>query len=253
MKNKHKFFPYAGFTLIEASIVLVIVALIIAAIMGGQNLIENSERQAVAREIQKLEAAMTSFKQQYDQIAGDMDNASDYWSGADNGNGNAFVESFEEECQWVKNHLKLAEIYEGVLNNSGNYNIKSTIDGGFYQLCSSLNTGFENELFGTSNGHLIYDTYLNYIMLANKQGGEGVVNSTFAQSVDDKIDDGKASSGNLVAIRGEGSTSGTYATSGCVTGDGDGFTDSGSEGTINYDTDDNTKNCRLIFLLKGLN
>lgn len=253
MKNKLKNKFIAGFTLIEAAIVLVIIALIIAAIMGAQNLIENSERQAVAREIQKLESAMTSFKQQYDQISGDMDNAQDYWSSANNGDGDAFLDGWEDECNWSKHHLKLAELFEGVLNNSGTYNVKSTIDGGFYQLCSSTETSYENENFSTSDGHLIYDTYTNYVMLSNKQGNKGLVSSIFAQSVDDKIDDGKASSGNLVTIRGEGSTGGAYDTSGCITGDGDDFTDSNSEGTVNYDVDNKTKNCRLILLLKGLN
>lgn len=68
-----------GFTLVEISIVLVIIGLLIGGIMAGVNLIRTAQIRAVMTESQTYRAAILSFNEKFRAIPGDMINATDYW------------------------------------------------------------------------------------------------------------------------------------------------------------------------------
>lgn len=70
----------SGFTLLELSIVIVIIGLIVAGISAGQSLIRQAGVRGVISDFDTLTTALNTFKLQYDALPGDMDNASDYWS-----------------------------------------------------------------------------------------------------------------------------------------------------------------------------
>lgn len=74
-----------AFTLIELSIVVVIIGLIVAGVVAGQSLVKQAKIRGVIQNWQKYTAAVTAFQLQYNTIPGDMPNASSYWSGAPNG------------------------------------------------------------------------------------------------------------------------------------------------------------------------
>lgn len=62
-----------GFTLIELSIVLVIIGLIVGGILVGRNLIKSAEINALLSQMQKYQSAVYTFKTKYNNhIPGDM-------------------------------------------------------------------------------------------------------------------------------------------------------------------------------------
>jgi len=74
-----------GFTLIELSIVLVIIALIVGGILIGQSMIRQSQVMSVFVDEQKYVTAAKSFRDKYNALPGDMTNATSYWGTDPNG------------------------------------------------------------------------------------------------------------------------------------------------------------------------
>jgi prepilin-type N-terminal cleavage/methylation domain-containing protein len=124
----------SGFTLIELSIVLVIIGLIAGGILFGRDLIQSAERRAIIRDIESLKTSVTTFKLKYGGIPGDLINATEIWgtkSGTDcdnqiaspdertcNGNGDGQVTftppgtgNSEGWCIWQ--HLDNAQLVNG--------------------------------------------------------------------------------------------------------------------------------------------
>lgn len=63
-----------GFTLVELSIVLVIVGLLIGGILIGQTLIDSARINSLIRQIQQYDIAVVNFKDKYKGIPGDLKN-----------------------------------------------------------------------------------------------------------------------------------------------------------------------------------
>ena len=65
--------PYAGFTLIEISIVLVIIGLLVGGILTGQSLIDAATQRAQIAQIQKYNTALHTFELKYNgYLPGDI-------------------------------------------------------------------------------------------------------------------------------------------------------------------------------------
>ncbi len=83
----------AGFTLIEMSIVLVIIGLIVGGILVGQNLIRIAENRAFVSQLEKYNTAVNTFRNKYACLPGDCANATSFGF-AYNGNGNGLITAF---------------------------------------------------------------------------------------------------------------------------------------------------------------
>lgn len=68
-----------GFSLVELSIVLVILGLLVGGVLAGQSLIRAAEMRSVSTDIGRYQAAVQTFKDKYLAIPGDMSNAVAFW------------------------------------------------------------------------------------------------------------------------------------------------------------------------------
>ncbi len=66
-----------GFTLIEMSIVLIIIGLIIGGILKGQEVIESSRQKAIINQIDEVRASINTFADRYGALPGDYLRASE--------------------------------------------------------------------------------------------------------------------------------------------------------------------------------
>lgn len=90
----------AGFTLVELAIVLVIIGLIVGGVLVGQDLIKSAETRATISQIEKFNAAATTFRDKFGGLPGDLNNsrASQFGlgptraSGTGQGDGNGLIE-----------------------------------------------------------------------------------------------------------------------------------------------------------------
>ncbi|MDP1735990.1 MAG: prepilin-type N-terminal cleavage/methylation domain-containing protein [Caulobacter sp.] len=73
-----------GFSLVELSIVLVILGLLTGGILAGQSLIRAAELRSVGTEYQRWQTGVNSFRDKYFGLPGDITNATRFWGRAVN-------------------------------------------------------------------------------------------------------------------------------------------------------------------------
>ena len=222
-----------GFTLIELSIVLVIIGLLVGGVLAGKSLIHAAEIRSVLSEKEKFETAIKVFEVKYDCLPGDCSNATDIW-GADtawdiyygykaaanglltaNGNGDGKIgDAFSNEYARYESytawqHLSNAGLIQSSLNgvNEITYtkftpgsNVPSTKLGSTHGwFIGQINPQLPNgQLFAGIYGHTLS---LQTRDSTNGQMIQGGPNSAFTPadqfSIDKKIDDGKPGTGIL--------------------------------------------------------
>lgn len=72
-----------GFSLVELSIVLVILGLLVGGILGGQALIHAAELRKVTQDVNTYRTAVYTFRDKYFGMPGDINNATQFWGAAD--------------------------------------------------------------------------------------------------------------------------------------------------------------------------
>jgi prepilin-type N-terminal cleavage/methylation domain-containing protein len=105
MRNSHPQAPLAGFTLIELSIVLVIIGLIVGGVLVGRDLIRASEIRSTIGQLEKYTSAVNTFRTKYNGIPGDLPRAATFGFAAragsyGRGDGNRLVEGAETVLFW---------------------------------------------------------------------------------------------------------------------------------------------------------
>lgn len=127
-----------GFTLIELSIVLVIIGLIVGGVLVGQDLIRAAQIHNTASQVEKIKISMNLFKLKINQIPGDSNKM---WAiygtqcaaneGRCNGNNNRLIgqelnhstHGTRDEDKCVFRHLAIAGVWDGPTDSA-------TCDGG---------------------------------------------------------------------------------------------------------------------------
>lgn len=82
--------PKRGFTLVELSIVLVIIGLLVGGVLAGQELILVSKRQKVINMWEDMNVSANTFKTKYNALPGDFRKAANFSLGG-NGDGNGHI------------------------------------------------------------------------------------------------------------------------------------------------------------------
>lgn len=192
-----------GFTLVELSVVLVIIALIVAGITGGTSLLRSSKIRAVVGEVQTYQGAFTLFVEKYRNYPGDFARA----VGAGNpferstaitqdGDGDGQIEfqsSDPNEGIMAWQHLGIEGLVEfNVDKDNENDN------------AAAVGTNIPGSAFEDNTGYSFnHDTaFGGNHMLLGKTDGSGI-NDTDAITprdaflIDEKIDDAQACSGRV--------------------------------------------------------
>lgn len=110
-----------GFTLVEVSIVLVIVGLILGGILNAQSVIRNAQTKDSIKALNDMTAAARQFNDRYGMWPGDYSNAVASFPGlvapcaGVNGNGNGTLTAAESGC--ATQHLILAGMLKGTVGS----------------------------------------------------------------------------------------------------------------------------------------
>lgn len=102
MKNFTKT-QFDGFSLIEISIVLLIVGIIAGGMLKGRDLVESAQIKSIANDVQNIQTAFASYVNSYDALPGDDASASSKFNDVENGDGDGTVS--ESETKNVFKHL----------------------------------------------------------------------------------------------------------------------------------------------------
>jgi prepilin-type N-terminal cleavage/methylation domain-containing protein len=197
-----------AFSLIELSIVLVILGLLTGGILAGQSLIRAAELRSVSNDFARYMTAVHSFRDKYFALPGDMTNATRFWNplGGDgsnaacqnlaatgaptcNGNGDGriltSVVNYDERFRsWQ--HLANAGLIEGT------YNGNETATTGIRNPRSRIGTAYYDLVYETPNVNLYAPgtrTEVNTIALYD-MGSTGPLVPEEAWNIDTKLDDG---------------------------------------------------------------
>jgi len=266
-KQRHRL----GFTLVELSIVLVIIGLIVGGIMVGQSLIRASELKAIATEVDKYSIAVNLFKGKYNAIPGDMANATDYWGTAAagcpaggvatspatcNGDGSGTIctgtqtnhggDCLEALRAWQ--HLSNSGFIAGVYPGNNTEIVGTTLPS-----FKGTKTGFEMFYWGNVSGisGFFDNTYPGHVISYGMQSPQTAGNfldqsfqpaltTTDAYSIDLKIDDGRPGTGKLITMKKNSYFTPDFtSTNACVT--------TTSITTAVYDLTQTSLQCALFF------
>ncbi|MGE4351676.1 MAG: prepilin-type N-terminal cleavage/methylation domain-containing protein [Bdellovibrionales bacterium] len=198
-----------GFTLVELSIVLVIIGLIIGGVLTGQQIIQNARINNAINGIQAYQAQFQTYSQNYGALPGDDPSALTRFpslaqiSNVSNGNNDGNVgttSSFDTsattgtatESLSVWAHLRAAGLVKNQVTNGTTAIQPPNPFGGIY--------GFQTGAFGV---------FTTTTLCLNKIAGGS------AQAIDSRLDDGTSDDGNVQATiyTGAGASSAAPATS----------------------------------------
>lgn len=223
-----------AFSLVELSIVLVILGLLSGGILTGQNLIRAAELRSVTTEFQKYQTAVMTFRDKYFALPGDMPNATDFWgqvaSGASckttassdsktcNGDGDGQIEAWISTTsghssehyrfwQQLANAGLVEGFFTGVPGSNGdlhsviNMNVPSS-------KISSAGWAVHQGFTAASHAEYFDGSYGTRLMLGAQ--ATGATNQTVVSpilkpeeiwNIDTKIDDGKPGHGKIMSLK----------------------------------------------------
>ena len=218
-----------GFSLVELSIVLVILGLLVGGILAGQSLIRASELRAVSTEYQRWITATFAFRDKYFALPGDFTKATSFWGdnntlcpdaaitngspGVCNGDADGLIEpglgaSVQGEVFGYWQHLALAGLIEGSYNGiAGSANVVEAIISGTNTNSPASRIGqatWQIRDFGVRNAQagLFNGNYGNTFVIGGITNGMptgSILKGEEAWNIDTKIDDGGAATGKMLA------------------------------------------------------
>lgn len=233
-----------GFSLVELSIVLVILGLMAGGVMAGRSIIRGAELRSIATDFERYALASQAFVDKFQAMPGDMENATSYWGAIHvtpatcitlpspnkkatcNGTGDGLInpgtfyapDGYERYQYWL--HLSNAGLiegnYTGLTANAGAFgndpgtNVpKSRIRGGW--------SVFSNVFDYSSGNAEWFPRKYNHPFLLSMSGSSLTPSELW--SLDSKLDDGKATYGRVFAFKRTGSFWPNCATSDTMTAD----------------------------------
>ncbi len=227
----------AAFSLVELSIVLVILGLLVGTVLTSQSMVRAAELRSVSTEYNKFSTAVQSFRDRYFSLPGDMTNATSVWGAADptaatctttvgsgtqtcdgNGDGKLYFSGLytnptTNEIFRFWQHLANAGLIEG------SYTGVTSSPTGYFFGVGPLNTPagrirnarwsvtYGNNLSGTFSSNWFTYEYTPYVFVYGAINGTSwnsskVMSADEAWNIDSKIDDGLPGLGKVLATVG---------------------------------------------------
>jgi prepilin-type N-terminal cleavage/methylation domain-containing protein len=269
-RNAHGCARYAhrassGFSLVELSIVLVILGLLTGGILTGQNLIRAAELRSVSTQLTQYRTAFYTFRDKYFAVPGDMTNATAFWGAQDgddglgsdcfndpsttpatcNGNGDGSIASYPlTETYRAWQQLANAGLIEGTYTGAGtsaptngntrfsaagvNVPASKINSGAFYWLGSGIMDGSS----WSWKVDLVVPLMVGMVE-PNDIPEDPLLTPEEAWNIDKKLDDGKPGTGSVITTR--------------VASDCNSSTNLADQATATYRLDHNVIGCWLIF------
>jgi len=230
-----EFAEQSAFTLVELSIVLVILGLLVGGVLAGQSLIRSAELRAIGKEYDGYVVAVNAFKDKYMALPGDMTNATAFWGkdnaacagdtgtaatpGTCNGNGDGKIQWGTIDLFRFWQQLSLAGLiegnYTGVTGPAGEPDAvlgvnapKSRMSGGGWGVGNIGYYAGDALTFA-----LDYGNYYNFgAQLTFDNPIAGIITPAEAWNVDTKFDDGRPGRGHMMSVHRDTCTDSTSAT-----------------------------------------
>lgn len=220
-----------AFSLVELSIVLVILGLLTGGILAGQSLIRAAELRSVSTDTARIFTAMSSFRDKYFAMPGDMTNATSFWGAAHadpatcrttpstdmrtcNGNGDGLLYSVDgnvtqHERMRIWQHLANAGLIEGNYTGvAGPFSIVDSIPGenvprgklsnsgySFVQEAATMDSSSPYYFQGAVGLHITFGGPTGY------QTNGPLLKPEEQWNLDTKLDDGKPTSGRVKSYK----------------------------------------------------
>ena len=199
MKTSFDQINLKAFSLLELSLVMIIMSLLIVVTFSAKRLLYSAEIGNLVSSTNKLESSIGVFVSVYETFPGDMVNASSYWNDVDlhDGDGDDKIELLEYESTNALIHLHAAQmiqsqdwnydsIYEG-------YEMESFEEGKAAIISKVNNEGTDRDGFD----YAIDDG--NYIKFGGGVNNDDMIfTPTEMYLIDSKIDNGNAKNGKMV-------------------------------------------------------
>lgn len=203
-----------GFTLVEVSIVMIIIGLLIGGTFGGLRLVENMQVNKTAQDLKAIESAALTFKDTYGRLPGDIVNPAARLPNctvapcATGGNGDRSIggnfawhvlaDTDEEFTFW--HHLQASDLVSLGIQNTTDMSFGAGTPaasiGGGYRLVGKINWVMFFESINGKHPLLISDNYNAAYSATPPQSNESSECSDGA-ALDRKIDDGKPFTGKI--------------------------------------------------------
>lgn len=223
----------SAFSLVELSIVLVILGLLVGGVLSGQSLIRAAELRAVSTEFSRYTTAIGSFRDKYFALPGDMTNATSFWNaaaacpgvaatataGACNGDGNGILSeaaATSNEIFGFWEQLAFAGLVEGsYTGNSGNTTAAAAASVIATNVPRSKMSNAGWTVYGLSNPPIadvnwFEGSYGNTLVfgssIANSFTSGANLKPEEAWNIDTKQDDGRPATGSVVSQENQGGT-----------------------------------------------
>lgn len=194
---------HEGFTLVEISIVMIIIGLLIGGTFGGMKLIENMQINSTVQMLNSIESAAITFKDTYGRLPGDMPNTAARLPNctvapcATGGNGDrrldaslamqaAITDTSERFTFW--HHLQAAGITSLGIKNTTDMNF------GEGQPETALGIGLRMTYWSGNHWSMMTNTIANATAYAPE---DLMLNGQILRALETKMDDGKPQMGRI--------------------------------------------------------